>query len=125
VHTLLWADLDGDGDPAELITGKRVYAHEKEEGDTEGSLVAWYRFDKKAGTWSRHPIYEGQDAVNAPAEIAQRDAQVDFPCGTAGVGLQVTAIDIDADGDIDLICPGKSGLYLFENQLKGRPAKSP
>ena len=27
----------------------------------------------------------------------------------------MTAIDIDSDGDLDLVCPGKSGLYLFEN----------
>ena len=27
----------------------------------------------------------------------------------------MTAIDIDRDGDVDLVCPGKSGLYLFEN----------
>ena len=27
----------------------------------------------------------------------------------------MTAIDIDRDGDLDLVCPGKSGLYLFEN----------
>jgi hypothetical protein len=27
----------------------------------------------------------------------------------------MTAIDIDHDGDLDLVCPGKSGLYLFEN----------
>jgi hypothetical protein len=29
--------------------------------------------------------------------------------------LQMTPIDIDRDGDLDLVCPGKSGLYLFEN----------
>jgi hypothetical protein len=29
--------------------------------------------------------------------------------------LQLTLIDIDRDGDIDLVCPGKSGLYFFEN----------
>ena len=29
-HTLLWADLDGDGKANELVTGKRVYAHEVE-----------------------------------------------------------------------------------------------
>ena len=33
VHTLLWADLDGDGKADELVTGKRVYAHEIEPGD--------------------------------------------------------------------------------------------
>jgi len=25
------------------------------------------------------------------------------------------ARDMDGDGDIDLVCPGKSGLYWFEN----------
>ena len=28
--------------------------------------------------------------------------------------------DIDKDGDIDLVCPGKSGLYLFENLSKSK-----
>ena len=46
VHTLLWADLDGDGSE-ELVTGKRVYAHEIEPGATDGSVVAWYDFDRK------------------------------------------------------------------------------
>jgi hypothetical protein len=27
----------------------------------------------------------------------------------------MAARDLDGDGDIDLVCPGKSGLYLFEN----------
>ena len=31
----------------------------------------------------------------------------------------MAAVDFDGDGDIDLVCPGKSGLYLFENL--GRP----
>jgi hypothetical protein len=32
----------------------------------------------------------------------------------------MTAIDLDGDGDIDLVCPGKSGLYWFENLTKSR-----
>ena len=32
----------------------------------------------------------------------------------------MTAIDIDKDGDLDLVCPGKSGLYLFENLRANR-----
>ncbi len=35
--------------------------------------------------------------------------------GTTGTGLQMSAADIDGDGDIDLVCPSKSELYLFEN----------
>ncbi len=115
VHTLLWADLDGDGKPHELISGKRVYAHEVEPGATDGSLIAWYKFDSQAGKWDKHVIFQGEPAKNAPAKADQRLALRDFPPGTAGTGLQVTAIDIDGDGDLDLVCPGKSGLYLFEN----------
>ena len=45
VHTLLWADLDSDGKADELITGKRVYAHEREPGDLDSPIVAYYTFD--------------------------------------------------------------------------------
>jgi hypothetical protein len=115
VHTLIWADIDGDGKANELVTGKRVYAHEVEPGATDGSVVAWYRFDPAAKEWTRHVIFQGEPAKNAPEKAGDRLALKDFPPGTAGTGLQLTAVDIDKDGDIDLVCPGKSGLYLFEN----------
>ncbi len=120
VHTLLWVDIDGDGQAHELVTGKRVYAHEKEEGDTEAPIIAWYAFDQTKGDWVRHLIYQGEPATNAPAEIPLRDAQKDFPPGTCGVGLQIDAVDLDRDGDVDLVFPGKSGLYWFENLGAGR-----
>ena len=120
VHTLLWADLDGDGRSDELVTGKRVYAHEVEPGDVEAPVIAYYRFDPEAKSWARHVIFEGEPARDAPASAADRDAQVDFPPGTAGTGLNIEAIDVDNDGDIDLVCPGKSGLYLFENLGPGK-----
>jgi FG-GAP-like repeat/FG-GAP repeat len=115
VHALLWADIDGDGKAGELVTGKRVYAHEVEPGATDGSVIAWYDFDRASKSWVKHTIFQGEPARNPPAEAAKRLALRDFPAGTAGTGLQLTAIDIDRDGDIDLVCPGKSGLYLFEN----------
>ncbi|HEY2154373.1 MAG TPA: hypothetical protein VGH33_02000 [Isosphaeraceae bacterium] len=40
--------------------------------------------------------------------------------GTAGTGLEIAVVDFDGDGDLDLVCPGKSGLYLFENLLKSK-----
>ena len=122
VHTLMWADLDGNGQADELVTGKRVYAHEIEPGDVDGSVIASYTFDRTAGKWARQVIYQGEPAKDAPSDASKRDAQKDFPPGTAGTGLEVTAIDIDRDGDLDLVCPGKSGLYLFENLTKS-PAK--
>jgi hypothetical protein len=120
VHALIWADIDGDGKAHELVTGKRVYAHEIEPGATDGSLVAWYDFDPKSKRWARHVIFQGEPAKNAPKTAAERLALKDFPAGTAGTGLQLTAIDIDLDGDLDLVCPGKSGLYLFENLTKSK-----
>src|SRR5262249_18237025 len=83
VHTLMWADLDGDGKADELVTGKRVYAHEEEPGATDGSVVAWYEFDPAAKEWVRHIIFQGEPARNAPPK-AQRLALRDFPPGTAG-----------------------------------------
>ena len=119
VHTLLWADLDGDGKRDELITGKRVYAHEIEAGDVEASQIAYYTFDRSKKSWQKHPIFAGEPArKDVPKEAAARDALKDFPPGTAGTGLEMTAIDIDGDGDVDLVCPGKSGLYYFENLSK-------
>ncbi|MFI5458605.1 MAG: FG-GAP repeat domain-containing protein [Isosphaerales bacterium] len=115
VHALIWADIDGDGKAHELVTGKRVYAHEVEPGATDGSLVAWYAFDPASKSWVKHVIFQGEPAKNAPKNAGDRRALKDFPPGTAGTGLQLTAVDIDGDGDLDLVCPGKSGLYLFEN----------
>jgi hypothetical protein len=116
VHTLLWADLDNDGQD-EMITGKRVYAHEREPGDIDAPAIAAFNFDKAKG-WQKRLIYLGEPAKNAPKEPAKRLALRDFPPGTAGTGLQLTAIDMDKDGDLDLVAPGKSGLYMFENLLK-------
>ncbi len=114
VHTLLFANLDGTGEP-ELITGKRVYAHEVEPGDTQASVVFAYQYDRSTGKWLKETIFRGEPALNAPKDAKDRWALKDFPRGSAGTGLQMAAIDIDQDGDIDLVCPGKSGLYLFEN----------
>jgi len=77
------------------------------------TLIAWYQFDTQAKNWVKHKIFQGEPAKDAPQKAEQRLALKDFPPGTAGTGLQLTAIDID--GDLDLVCPGKSGLYLFEN----------
>jgi hypothetical protein len=114
VHTLLWADLDGDGGP-ELVTGKRIYAHEVEPGDIDSPCIYWFKYDRSAGKWYKHVIYEGEPARNAPKQAKDRWALKDFARGSAGTGLQMDARDMDGDGDIDLVCPGKSGLYLFEN----------
>ena len=106
--------LDGDG-VEELVTGKRIYAHEVEPGATQGSVVLSFRYDREAKRWQKRVLYEGTPASNAPAKAEDRDALADFPRGTVGTGLTLQAIDIDKDGDLDLVCPGKTGLYVLEN----------
>lgn len=119
VHTLTLADLDGDRQ-AEIVTGKRVYAHEIEPGATEAPVILSFRFDRKAGRWERTTIYEGKPAANAPANPGDRQALKDFERGSVGTGLQMQAVDMDRDGDLDLLCPGKSGLYWLENLRAAR-----
>jgi hypothetical protein len=114
VHTLHYADLDGDG-VEELITGKRVYAHEVEPGDVQAPVVYAYQFVTGDSKWKRTTLFRGQPAGNAPANPQERWALKDFPRGSVGTGLQVAAVDLDGDGDTDLVCPGKSGLYYLEN----------
>jgi hypothetical protein len=119
VHTLLLADLDGDGQN-ELITGKRVYAHEVEPGATDAPCILQFRYDRKSGRWQKAVIYSGEPAQKAPPDAKDRDAQKDFATGSVGTGLQLGVHDIDGDGDIDLVCPGKSGLYVLENLRAGQ-----
>ena len=96
-HFLLLADLDND-DTDELVTGKRFHAHNGHDpGGNEPKCVYYYKFDRQERQWHRHLIHEG---------------------GNVGFGINTAACDMDADGDIDIVAPGKSGLYLIENLLK-------
>lgn len=114
VHTLCLADFDGDGQQ-EFVTGKRIYAHETEPGATDTPCLYHFRFDRESAKWVKSVVYEGRPAAAAPINAKDRDAQTDFQRGTAGTGLQLVVSDLDQDGDLDLVAPGKSGLYWFEN----------
>lgn len=95
-HALLWADLDGDG-IEEVISGKRYLAHDgKDDGAFDPLVIHRYQFDTEAKTWTKHLISD--------------DSRVGF-------GLDPKAADLDGDGDLDLVCPGRSGLYWLENRL--------
>ena len=118
VHTLHLADFDGDGQE-DFVTGKRIYAHASEPGATAEPCIFIYSFDRPAAKWHKRIVYQGEPAPAAPLDPEQRDAQKDFRAGSAGTGLQMALHDLDADGDIDIVAPGKSGLYWFENPRIG------
>jgi hypothetical protein len=91
-HPLTLVDLDKDG-KLDIVTGKRYLADDGDPGTFEPLGLYWYRWSPETGQYIKHVIDYGSKA---------------------GGGIQIIAVDIDGDGDIDLVAPGKSGLYLFE-----------
>ncbi|MBS0265882.1 MAG: VCBS repeat-containing protein [Planctomycetes bacterium] len=123
VHTLHLGDFDGDGQ-LEFVTGKRIYAHASEPGATAEPCVYLFKYDRKTSQWVKTVVYQGEAAPNAPSDPEQRDALQDFARGSAGTGLQMALKDLDQDGDLDIVAPGKSGLYWFENLRISKPAST-
>ncbi len=99
-HASTLVDLNGDGQ-LDLVTGKRFMAHNgKDPGEREPLGVYWH--EHRAATpgsveWIRHVIDYG---------------------GRVGGGMQIPVVDLDGDGDLDLVCAGKSGLFILENRTK-------
>jgi dienelactone hydrolase len=95
-HALLFGDLDNDGQP-EVVAGKRYLGHDgRDLGEYDPMIISAYTFQRDTKTWRRNVISVG---------------------GAAGFGLDPKLVDLDADGDLDIIGPGRSGLFWFENLL--------
>ena len=94
-HDMFWLDIDGDGE-CELVTGKRYRAH---CGNDPGSAddVGIYYFKWNGDSFSKQVIDYGPPRV-----------------GT-GCGIFFQVADLDGNGRLDIVAPGKDGLYLFRN----------
>ncbi|NQT18384.1 MAG: VCBS repeat-containing protein [Planctomycetes bacterium] len=95
-HDLQWADIDGDGE-CELITGKRYRAHcgsDPGSGDDGGI----YYFKWNGETFSKQVIEYGPT----------REA--------TGCGIFFALADLNGNGRLDIVAPGKDGLYVFYNE---------
>jgi hypothetical protein len=91
VHTLTWADLDGDGQ-GELLTGKRIRAHSgKDPGAADPAFLFRYVWNPSAKTFDRQIIAEGE----------------------IGTGLFLRVADLNADEKPDIVVAGKTGTYIL------------
>lgn len=119
-HASTLVDLNGDG-RKDLVTGKRFMAHNgSDPGEKEPLGVYWYES-------AFAPASPNASARQGPSAGQARPVEwmrhvIDYG-GRIGAGMQIPVVDIDADGDLDIVCPGKSGIFLIENLTKGPATK--
>jgi hypothetical protein len=102
----------------DLVTGKRFMAHNGgDPGEREPLGVYWYESrlipaSPSTPATGQGPGARGVEWVRHVVEYG----------GRIGGGMQIPVVDLDGDGDLDVVCGGKSGLFLIENLSKGRAA---
>lgn len=94
-HASTVVDINRDG-RLDFVTGKRALIH-SDAAPTERDRLGmyWYELPSSPASasrpWTRHVIEEG---------------------GKMGGGLQIVVVDMDGDGDLDVVSAGKTGLFL-------------
>ena len=91
LHAVHLADLDGDG-VDELITGKRVRAHNGgDPGAADLPQLCYYELGPSGKNFRRHFIDRGR----------------------VGIGLQIRTADLNDDGKLDIVVAGKEGTQIL------------
>jgi len=95
-HDMQWVDIDGDGE-CELVTGKRHRAHCGNQAGEWDDLGIYY-FKWNGESFSKQIISCG-------------------PIGAGqGCGIFFALADLRGSGRLDLVAPGKAGVYVFYNE---------
>ena len=104
-HDLQWGDIDGDG-KCELITGKRFRSHPYNEAGVHDAY-GWYIFKWTGECFAKQVIDFG-------------------PVGAGhGLGISFAVADLNGDGRLDVVAPGKDGLAVYFNEGDGGLTEMP
>jgi len=91
-HALTLADVDGDG-RTDFVTGKRYFAHNgKDPGGLQAPVLYWFRNTETE-----------EGGVEFVPHLVHDDS---------GVGVEITAADVNGDGRTDLVSGNKKGLTI-------------
>lgn len=104
-HDLHWVDIDGDG-KCELVTGKRYRAHnDNDPGSFDDYGISYFKWTGES--FAKMPLIYG------PART------------TKGLGIFSQVVDLNGDGRLDILAPGKDGLAILWNttEIDRVPAK--
>ena len=97
LHSLALADIDGDG-LKDIITGKTYYSHHKQSPMWDaGAVVYWFRLTRTD---------KGVEWVPYLAD------------GDAGIGRQVSIVDINGDKLPDIVVGGMLGAHVLTHHKK-------
>jgi hypothetical protein len=129
-HASTLVDINGDG-RLDLVTGKRFMAHNgSDPGEREPLGVYWYEYRAAVPASAGGQTATTARSASDPKEQGGATARsvewirhlIDYG-GRMGGGMQIPVVDLDGDGDLDVVCAGKSGLFLVENLTTVRPAQ--
>ncbi len=97
IHAVDLADMDGDG-IQDIVTGKRFWSHSAAERHSRGPRVLyWFK------------------TVRAPSGVDFVPQCID---GASGVGVQVVAGDVNADGLPDVVVANKAGAFVHLHEAR-------
>jgi hypothetical protein len=107
-HASTLVDLNGDG-RLDLVTGKRFMAHNgSDPGEGEPLGLYWYESRPLPAPAGRGSGRGGGPGVEWIRHVISYGGQI-------GAGMQIPVVDLDNDGDLDIVAGGKSGLFILEN----------
>jgi hypothetical protein len=95
-HDMQWVDIDGDGQ-CELVTGKRHRAHCGHDPGEHDDLGSYY-FKWNGESFVKQIIDYGTIRTGK------------------GLGIHFAVADLRGTGRLDIVAPGKDGLYVFFNE---------